>query len=319
MENSLVPVWSEKSLANFLQSTFPLELAAILMEAVPIIHRSLLRLGSFPYQNDPEELLNQRVLRTAVILLSRFLADVDSAYFSNNEGRICFQSMASLASGEVVRDQSSREEADDHDLMAVISGMKNRRRHPDQPKVMIQGPKQPPPPQFPSSWSRDLDQFIPTDEFRSFLRLIVVLNLFSSGIEAKVFITSVPQTEKVTDCLLTAFQAGPNGISWDVFDQVMKNDMVRNTKYILLVSILTRVALLTLGPVSTPKSPGLSQASASGQKSFIIKQDAGIPQRVIYPICASRCAIFRLYLQPPNAQLTWDPITPLPSYRRCVC
>ena len=183
------------------------------MEAVPMIHRSLLRLGSFPYQNDPEELLNQRVLRTAVILLPRFLADVDSAYFSNNEGRICFQSMACLASGEVVRDRSSREEADDHDLMAALYGMKNRRRHPNQPKVMIQGPKQPPPSQFPSSWSRDLDQFIPTVEFRSFLRLMVVLNLFSSGIEAKDFITSVPQTEKVTDCLLAAFQAGPNGIS----------------------------------------------------------------------------------------------------------
>lgn len=254
-----------------MQSTFPLELAAILMETVPIIHRSLLRLGSFPYQNDPEELLIQRVLRTAVILLSNFLRDVDSAYFSNNDGRICFQSMASLASWKVARDKSLREEADDRDLINVLSGMKNRRRHPDQLKVMIRGPKQPPPSQFPSSWSRDLDQFIPTDEFRSLLRLMVVLNLFSSGIEAKDFATSIPQTEKVTDCLLAAFQAGPNGISWDVFDRVIRNDMVRNTEYILLGTILTVVALLTLRLASTPKSPGLFQAFASGQISFVIK------------------------------------------------
>lgn len=131
------------------------------MEAVPIIHRYLLRLGSFPYQNDPEELLIQRVLRTAVILLSNFLGDVDSAYFSNNERRICFQSMASLASGKVSRNKSLREEADDRDLINVLSGMKNWRRHPDQPKVMIQGPKQP----LPRS-SRPLGQEIWINSFQ---------------------------------------------------------------------------------------------------------------------------------------------------------
>lgn len=258
------PVWSEKSLANFLQSTFPLELAAVLLEAVPIIHRSLLRLGSFPYQNDPEELLTQGVLRTAVILVSNFVGDVDSAYFSSYEGRICFQSMASMASESISRDVSLRKEDDDQDLINVLSRMRGRRRHPDHPKVMIRGPEQPPPSQFPSSWSRDLNQFIPTDEFRSFLRLMVVSNLFSCGTEAQDFATSIPQTEKVTDCLLAAFQAGPNGISWDAFNQVTKNDMVRNIEYTVIGHILTVVALFTLGLVSAPQSTSLSQAFASG-------------------------------------------------------
>ena len=203
----------------------------MLLDAVPIIYRFLLRLGSFPYQNDPEELLTQSVLCAAVILLSRFVRDVDNAYFSTDERRICFQCMTSMASESISQDQSLREEADDQDLINVLSKMRGRRRHPDHPKIMVYGPEQPPSSQFPSSWSRDLNQFIPKDEFRSFLRLMVVSNLFSSGIEVQEFATSTSQTEGITNCLLAAFQAGPNGISWDVFCRVMKNDMVRNTEY----------------------------------------------------------------------------------------
>lgn len=206
----------------------------------------------------------------AVILVSGFVGDVDSAYFSSYEGRICFQSMASMASESISRDESLREEADDHDLINVLSRMRGRRRHPDHPKVMIRGPEQPPPLQFPSSWSRDLNQFIPTDEFRSFLRLMVVSNLFSSGIEAQDFVTYIPQTEEVTDSLLAAFQAGPNGISWDAFNQVTKHDMVRNTHYLFFGTMLTAVALFALRLVSAPKSSGMSQAFASGQISIVI-------------------------------------------------
>ena len=301
-----------------MQSTFPLELAAILLEAVPLIHRSLLRLGSFPYQNDPEELLTLRVLRTAVILVSGFVGDVDSAYFSSEEGRVCFQSMASLAPEKVSWDESLREEADDYDLIKVLSGMRGRRRHPEQPKVMIRGPEQPPPSQFPSSWSRDLNQFIPTNEFRSFLRTMVVLNLFSSGIDAQDFTTSIPQTEEVTGCLLAAFQAGPNGISWDAFGRAMKNDMVRKTDCIFFDAMLTVVALFTPRLVSAPKSSGLSQAFAPGQISFVINCDARVSWRIIYPICAPRGTLFRLHLQPPDSQSTWNHVTPLPSFRRYV-
>ena len=86
---------------------------------VPIIHRTLLRLGSFPYQNDPEELLTQSVLCTAVILLSRFHGDIGGAYFFSDEARICFQSMA------------MREEPDDQNLINVLSGLRGRRRHPE--------------------------------------------------------------------------------------------------------------------------------------------------------------------------------------------
>lgn len=63
--------------------------------------------------------------------MSNSLGGVNSAYFSNNERRICF-----LVSGEVARDKSLREEADDRDPINVLSGMKNRQGLPDQPKVM---------------------------------------------------------------------------------------------------------------------------------------------------------------------------------------
>lgn len=53
------------------------------------MHRLLLRMGSFPYQNDPEEFLTLEVLRTACILLKRDSGDLDC-----NLGVIVFQSLA---------------------------------------------------------------------------------------------------------------------------------------------------------------------------------------------------------------------------------
>lgn len=59
---------------------------------------------------------------------------------------------------------------------------------------------------------------------------MVVLNPFNSGIEAGDFAAFISQTENVTDCLLAAFQAGPNVISWNVFDRAIGNDMVRTSQ-----------------------------------------------------------------------------------------
>lgn len=109
------------------------------------------------------------------------------------------------------------------------------------------------------------------NEFKPLLHLMVVFNLYSIGLEAEDFTTCIPQVEKVTDCLLAAFQAGPNGISWDEFNKVLTDDIVRNSKHILLCTMLTVAALLVLRLVSASKSLALSHTFASGQISFVGK------------------------------------------------
>lgn len=245
-----------------MQNTLPQELTATLLKAVPIIHRFLRRLGSFPYQNDPEELLTQRVILEVFYILGASVSYTNTGEFSSYRARLCFQSLASLVPKE--RNKSLRDEADDEDLIDVLSGMRGKRRHPDLPKIMIRGPEQHPPSHFPSSWSSDMDQLIPVNEFQPLLYLMVVLNLYDIGLGAEDFTTYIPQVEKVTDCLLAAFQAGPNGISWDEFNKVLTDEMVSNPKHILPCSMLTVGALLVLRLVSGSKSPALSHIFASG-------------------------------------------------------
>lgn len=162
----------------------------------------------------------------AIYLLSTYLDDAINLNIRDYGARFCFQSLASLTPRK--RDKSLRDEADDEDLINVLSSSRGKRREPGNPKVLIRGPEPPPPSHFPSSWSSDMDQLIPIDEFQYILHLMVVLNLYNIGFEAEDFTIYIPQVEKVTDCLLAAFKAGSNGISWDSFSQVYTYDMVSN-------------------------------------------------------------------------------------------
>lgn len=235
-------VWSESDLTNFLQSTFPPELAPVFLDAIPILHRFLLRLGSFPYQNDPDRLLTLNVLRMAVILL---LKNDAYRWSTDQEGRISnsdpwfdkfrvvvFQSMTSLEdpSGSSPDSKRQRGEEDDFHLQEVLDSINSSSywRDPEYPKWVIDGPKYPAS-LYSSSWSKDLHRLIPMDEFRSLLRLLVVSQLYRGGIDAQQFSTCLPQLENVTDCMLAAFKEGNDttGIPWEVFDQVVGRSMVR--------------------------------------------------------------------------------------------
>lgn len=80
---------------------------------------------------------------------------------------------------------------------------------------------------FPSPWASDVDQIIPVGEFRSFLRLMLVLSLFSSGIDVGCFSKCLPQVERATDCLLAVFQPSSNhGIPWEQFVHAAEDDVV---------------------------------------------------------------------------------------------
>lgn len=98
-----IQVWSEANLACFMQTIFPpsLELRPVLMDAVPIMHRCLLRLGSYPYQNDPEEFLTHDVLRTAIFLVHHVGEEICAGYLDDHKRAIIYQSMARIDQGNI--------------------------------------------------------------------------------------------------------------------------------------------------------------------------------------------------------------------------
>ena len=218
-----------------MQSSIPTEITPYLTDAIPILHRTLLRMGSFPYQNnpDPEKLLVLETLRTACILFSREPEDLAG---NSDLLIIMFQSMAGLGPRRAQEDGRPRDEDDDDHLKQALWMVRNRARDPNNPRVMISGPENPPPSHFPSSWSKDFDQSIPTGDFRSFLRLMTVLNLYHGG--ANVSNLSVQQIEEVTSCMLAAFQPSTAGITWNNFSQVIENHMVSLQCYCHTLSII---------------------------------------------------------------------------------
>lgn len=187
------------------------------MDAVPIMHRCLLRLGFYPYQNDPEEFLTDDVLHVTVIHVYRLAGRIICS--SPSSAQPVYQSMARL-DREKTR-KRERSEEDDDDLEFVLRKLANWRRHPDNPKAMIRGPSHPPASYFPSSWSTDFEQAIPEREFRSFLRLMLVLNQCHSNIYVDKFAMVLTEVERATDCILSAFlrpgASVDDDITFDIF------------------------------------------------------------------------------------------------------
>ena len=215
-------------------------------------------MGSFPYQNnpDPEKLLVLDILRTACILLSHEPEDLVG---NSDLLVIMFQSMAGLGSDKAQEDRRPRDEDDDHHLKQALRMVRNRARDPNNPRVMISGPENPPPSHFPSSWSKDFDQSIPTADFQSFLRLMTVLNLYHSGADFSNI--SVQQIEDVTSCMLAAFQPSATEITWNNFSQVIENHMVSLQCYsALLIILLIPTANFTPGYSYTLGSIYIDQA-----------------------------------------------------------
>ncbi|KAI9930696.1 hypothetical protein MW887_011451 [Aspergillus wentii] len=233
--------WSESNLTDFLQSTFPQEIAPILLDAIPVLHRFLLRLGSFPYQNDPDKLLTLDVLRMAVILMliydsERAEADGPDTTLEYDTSfadfrRVAFQSLATLDPFPSKQlQQRQRDEEDDFHLERVIHRINKEYnwQNPEDPKCIIFGPELSVS-DYASSWSNDLHRLIPIDEWRSLLRLLLVSQLYRGGINPQQFSTYPPQLEHVIDSVLGAFKENTNatGISWEVFDRVVARSMPR--------------------------------------------------------------------------------------------
>lgn len=184
-----------------MESSLPSELIPLLTDTIPILHRCLLRLGSFPYYNVPQRLLTHDILQTAVIWVAFLCGHRDNTFPSiiAENPILAFQVLATLDPGKV-RNEEQRSDEDDHYLEDILWELSKRGRDENNPKVMHRDPQYPCS-HFPSPWASDVDQIIPVGEFRSFLRLMLVLNLFGSGIDAGYFSMCLPQVEMATDCV----------------------------------------------------------------------------------------------------------------------
>ena len=243
-------------------------MAPFVADTIPILHRTLLRMGSFPYQNDPEKLLVFDVLRTACILFNN-----EPEELGGNDDLLVliFQSMASLDPNKAQGQDygKTRDEDEDYHLKEALWLVRNRHRDPNNPRIMISGPANAPPSHFPSSWSKSFDQLIPTAEFRSFLRLMVFLNLCDSRADARNHV----QVEKVTDCLLAAFQPNTAGITWDHFSQTIPNHMVRLSTIQTLDNIANSCSQIYSG--ASIKSSARLQGSLPAPKALYQQMNFG--------------------------------------------
>lgn len=109
------------------------------------------------------------------------------------------------------------------------------------PGLWSRGPENPPLSHFPSSWPRKLDQAIPTGDLRSFLRLMIFLNLDFTGFDVSSTTACSHQTKVVTDWMLPVFRPGLVGISRDNFVETLA-DMVSD--YSILVFLHGSIANL---------------------------------------------------------------------------
>ncbi|KAJ5403157.1 uncharacterized protein N7487_009053, partial [Penicillium crustosum] len=231
--------WTVSDLKDFMMSTFPLGLASYIAEAAPIIHRCLLRLGSFPYQNTPHCTLSLDVLRTGMIILLRLegskLLDRD-----NNEASLVYPDslsaeqrillFQSLTESQGSSARSARNLGDDYHLHKALEVIVygNFKRNVQFPTAVSQGPQYPPPEHFPSSNSTLTSGSIPNEDFRPLLRLMLLTQLHVAGLDPDIFTFSLSEIEAATDCLLAAFLHdgwSSTAVSFTAFDNIIGNSM----------------------------------------------------------------------------------------------
>ncbi|EPS31690.1 hypothetical protein PDE_06647 [Penicillium oxalicum 114-2] len=219
-------------------STFPHELSTCVTDAAPILHRSLLRLGSYPYQNDPVNLLTLEVLRTAVIILLGLdnwrILETDSVARQSlpNDRSVSFQRRLFFQSIAEQKEtpRLSRGVGDDCDLQKALDLITqgNFKRDKRFPTRVILGPQYPPAEHFPSSFSTLTSGLISREDLRPLLRLMLVTQLHLAGIDPECFASSLAEIEASTDSLLALFLSGDDSsanVTFSAFEKAIGDSL----------------------------------------------------------------------------------------------
>lgn len=239
--------WNESDLVEFVGVTLPDELKPALKAAGPLIHRCMMRIGSFPYQNQPISTLTTDVALVAVIVLlrrhessARAISDV-SASEDDEEvrwaewlRRILFQSM-------VIRDSStadhsvSRSNSDDEDLLRAHKFVSNSNKWRDwehNPRVAHTGPPVISTSELPSSRSQDFSGFIPKDELEALIKLLLASQLYLTGNGPEILAQEGEQLDACVNSIVAAFRQSDeaSGITWESFNKVFSESVSLNRR-----------------------------------------------------------------------------------------
>lgn len=230
-----IPYWSETSLSRFLRQQLPPDLAYHVVDAGPILYRSVLRLASYPYVLDPEpvQLLTVDALRTAVVILCRrplwpsrdqCVSDFWLDALERKRRRLLFQSMMNIFTTLQYITRLDKDDEDLNDVLDLLNEDNNSVWHAGAYNG-FEVPLFSAAESFPSSNSSELSGTISKDEFRSWLRLVLLSRLDPVG-----DVRWRRELEAVTDSMLDCFcesnaRQVEDGISWQAFNNTIMNAM----------------------------------------------------------------------------------------------
>ena len=208
--------WSESDLTSFLALSFPEPSKYLLDEVGPTLHRLVLRVGSYPYHQDPAKELDLGTLRTAIVILLRKeeeglrQTDIDGdeneviARLKARYTRLLFQSLAATPS----LDTNQKGQIDDDDVVEALRIISKRRflRHPVNPKIGIPGPPIPSPGSLPSSHSQQLGGHVSKADLQALTGLFLACQLYWGGSGPEQVVESPSDgLNRSIDCVLRSF------------------------------------------------------------------------------------------------------------------
>ncbi|TLD19323.1 hypothetical protein PspLS_09772 [Pyricularia sp. CBS 133598] len=224
--------WDESSLSRFLRTLVPEPLWPDLDNSMPLLHRSLARLGSFPYHNAPPRPLTVDTALVAIFVMSfecnrkwlRFDQCADSEAAEEQQlqrwaHRVLFQSM-SVAKVAAAVQVESRTDADDDDLLRAYELVQEANQTRDwerNPTLVRYGDPIIPVQHLPSSQSRNMSGIIPRIEFKSMLKLLLHFQLYLAS-EPVADQSLDVAAENVLGAFLPADSDENSGIEWNTFE-----------------------------------------------------------------------------------------------------
>lgn len=229
--------WSQSDLIDVLSLSFPDQSKRLLREAGPTLYQIILRIGSYPYHQNPRTRLDLGTLRTAIIILlgsdERKLrgtgADEEDAQLATQlqarYSRLLFQSIAP-SPGLDFTEMAADNDEDVVESLRIISKQRIL-RHPTEPKIGIPAPKLPQPSLLPSSHDRDLNGHISKADLEGLIRILLACQLHWAGCgPERVIASSSDNWNEAVSCVMRSFDLDhEQQCAWESFKQVM-NEVV---------------------------------------------------------------------------------------------
>lgn len=225
--------WSEPDFTAFLTLSFSEPLKSLVRESGSIVHRLTLRVGSYPYHQNPAKDLDLGTLRTAIIILLRKDEEEVSATDGDEEEielvarlqarylRLIFQSLAQIPD----LDLNQKGDTGDNDVIEALRIISKRRflRHPVKPKIGVRGPPLPSPSSLPSSHAQMLEGNVSKADLQKLIGLLIGSQLCCDGNDQEQAAGSPSkELKKDINCVLRAFSFDQEDkCGWQEFNRVM--------------------------------------------------------------------------------------------------